>query len=238
MPYTIHRSKERGVAELGWLHSRFSFSFADYYNPHRMGFGALRVINDDVIEPGQGFGMHPHRDMEIITIVTEGVLEHEDSEGNHGIIKAGEVQYMSAASGIYHAEKNPSIHEKTALFQIWIYPNQKGGKPLYDKRDFGSIDQSNRWVTLVSGDGRENSIKIKQDASILSTELEEGKTLDIPPVKQEEGYLLFVVDGTIQIAGNRLDQRDEIQIIGEDIYTIEAQKKSKLLLFQVPIKSK
>ena len=124
MSFTLHKANQRGVAEHGWLHSRFSFSFADYYNPARMGFGVLRVINDDIIEAKEGFGMHPHRDMEIISIVTQGVLIHKDSFGNHGEIHAGEIQYMSAGEGVYHSEF-ASQDDTTALFQIWIHPNQK-----------------------------------------------------------------------------------------------------------------
>ncbi|MFA6396598.1 MAG: pirin family protein [Sulfurimonas sp.] len=234
MSFKIHQAHERGIAEHGWLHSRFSFSFAEYRNFDRMGFGALRVINDDIVEAGSGFGMHPHQNMEIVSIVTKGTLEHRDSAGNHGIIKAGEIQYMSAGSGVYHSEfatKDGSVE----LFQIWIHPNQKGGDPLYDQRDFNHHDQTNQWVTLISGDGYENSIIIKQDAAIYSAEVDEGKKLYIPPVKEDHGRLVFVIDGKIEIKGTILNPRDELQITDEEEYTLIAHTVSKVLLFDVPM---
>ena len=234
MSFIIHKADQRGVAEHGWLHSRFSFSFAEYYNPNRMGFGALRVINDDVIEAGQGFGMHPHRDMEIVSIVTKGVLVHTDSFGNHGEIHAGEIQYMSAGEGVLHSEF-ASKEEDAALFQIWIKPNEKGGKPLYNQRDFRDVTKNNQWVTLVSPDGRENSIAIKQEAFILTTELSEGKTISIAPSSPDRGKLLLVVEGSVKIDGVILDKRDEVQITEEKVYELEALKPSWVLVFDVPM---
>ncbi len=234
MSFIIHKADQRGVAEHGWLHSRFSFSFAEYYNPNRMGFGALRVINDDVIEAGLGFGMHPHRDMEIVSIVTKGVLVHTDSFGNHGEIHAGEIQYMSAGEGVLHSEF-ASKEEDAALFQIWIKPNEKGGKPLYNQRDFRDVTKNNQWVTLVSPDGRENSIAIKQEAFILTTELSEGKTISIAPSSPDRGKLLLVVEGSVKIDGVTLDKRDEVQITEEKVYELEALKPSWVLVFDVPM---
>jgi len=234
MSFIIHKADQRGVAEHGWLHSRFSFSFAEYYNPNRMGFGALRVINDDVIEAGQGFGMHPHRDMEIVSIVTKGVLVHTDSFGNHGEIHAGEIQYMSAGEGVLHSEF-ASKEEDAALFQIWIKPNEKGGKPLYNQRDFRDVTKNNQWVTLVSPDGRDNSIAIKQEAFILTTELYEGKTISIASSSPDRGKLLLVVEGSVKIDGVTLDKRDEVQITEEKVYELEALKPSWVLVFDVPM---
>lgn len=234
MSFIIHKADQRGVAEHGWLHSRFSFSFAEYYNPNRMGFGALRVINDDVIEAGQGFGMHPHRDMEIVSIVTKGVLVHTDSFGNHGEIHAGEIQYMSAGEGVLHSEF-ASKEEDAALFQIWIKPNEKGGKPLYNQRDFRDVTKNNQWVTLVSPDGRDNSIAIKQEAFILTTELYEGKTISIASSSPDRGKLLLVVEGSVKIDGVILDKRDEVQITEEKVYELEALKPSWVLVFDVPM---
>lgn len=234
MSFIIHKADQRGVAEHGWLHSRFSFSFAEYYNPNRMGFGALRVINDDVIEAGLGFGMHPHRDMEIVSIVTKGVLVHTDSFGNHGEIHAGEIQYMSAGEGVLHSEF-ASKEEDAALFQIWIKPNEKGGKPLYNQRDFRDVTKNNQWVTLVSPDGRDNSIAIKQEAFILTTELSEGKTISIASSSPDRGKLLLVVEGSVKIDGVILDKRDEVQITEEKIYELEALKPSWVLVFDVPM---
>ncbi len=232
--YRIHRANERGVAEHGWLHSRFSFSFAEYHHPERMRFGALRVINDDVIEAGKGFGMHPHRDMEIVSIVTRGALEHKDSQGNHGVIHAGQVQYMSAGSGVLHSEF-ATEKEDAALFQIWIHPANKGGDPLYDHRDFARVDQHNRWAVLVSEDGRENSIRIRQDASIYSSHVDQGVHLGVTPVKSSHGRLIFVMEGSVEIAGETLYARDELQLLDNKPYRLKALSESKVLLFDVPM---
>lgn len=234
MAQIIHKADQRGVAEHGWLHSHFSFSFAEYYDPNRMGFGALRVINDDVIEAGRGFGMHPHREMEIISIVTEGVLVHTDSFGNHGEIKAGEIQYMSAGEGVLHSEF-ASKDAPVSLFQIWIKPREKGGKPLYAQRDFRDVTKSNQWVILVSPDGRENSIAIKQEAFIATTELDEGQTIFLAPSSSNRGKLLLVVEGSVEIEGSVLNKRDELQITEERAYTIKALKPSWVLVFDVPM---
>jgi len=234
MSFIIHRAHERGTAEHGWLHSRFSFSFAEYLNPERMGFGVLRVINDDIIEAGMGFGMHPHKDMEIVSIVTKGALEHKDSEGNHEITKAGEIQYMSAGTGIKHSEY-ATMEADAALYQIWIHPSYKNAIPTYDKRDLANIDQSNGWAVLVSGDGREGSMVIRQDAAIHSTLLDKDARIVVAPVKSDHGRLIFVMEGSIKIAGHTLNERDEIQIKDEEEYTLLALAESKVLLFDVPM---
>ena len=234
MSLLLHRSSERGIAEHGWLHSRFSFSFAEYHNPSRMGFGALRVINDDIVEAGNGFGMHPHKNMEIVSIVTKGALEHRDSEGNHGIIKAGEIQYMSAGSGVFHSE-HATADSDTALFQIWIHPRENGGTPCYSQRSFIAHDQQNRWLTLISGDGRDDSIMIKQDTAIHSAEITEGTTVAIPNVTSGHGRLIFVIEGKISIDTHILEARDELQITEENEYTLLAHSDSKVLVFDVPM---
>ena len=234
MSLSIHKADQRGIAEHGWLHSHFSFSFAEYYEPSRMGFGALRVINDDIVEAGLGFGMHPHRDMEIVSIVTKGVLIHKDSFGNHGEVHAGEIQYMSAGDGVLHSEF-ASKDESAALFQIWIKPNQKGGKPLYNQRDFRDATKSNQWLILVSPDGRDNSIGIRQDAFIATTELDEGKTISIAPSSPNRGKLVLVVEGSVEIDGVILEKRDELQITDSKAYELKALKPSWVLVFDVPM---
>lgn len=236
MSLLLHRSSQRGIAEHGWLHSRFSFSFAEYHNPSRMGFGALRVINDDIVEAGNGFGMHPHKNMEIVSIVTKGSLEHRDSEGNHGIIHAGEIQYMSAGSGVFHSE-HATAGSDAALFQIWIHPYENGGAPRYEQRSFIQHDQQNQWLTLISGDGADDSIVIKQDAAIHSAEVSEGTAIAIPNVKSGHGRLIFVIDGKIEINSHILEARDEIQITDQEEYTLLALGESKVLLFDVPMTS-
>lgn len=231
----VHKAHERGSAEHGWLHSKFSFSFADYHNPQRMGFGVLRVINDDIIEPEGGFAMHPHRDMEIITIVMNGSLEHEDSEGNRGIIRAGQIQYMSAGSGIQHSEFNPSFTERVELFQIWITPDAKRLPPRYKQRDCHDLDTMNRWSLIVSGDGRKKSMQISQDASIKTARLYPGHTLVSDPIKKGHGRLLLVVDGEINACGHNLKRRDELQVISDEAFEITAEKDAHLILFDVPM---
>lgn len=231
----IYRSEERGRAEHGWLHSRFSFSFDEYRNPERMGFGALRVINDDVVEPGKGFDMHPHRDMEIITIVTKGMIEHKDSEGHHGITTAGQVQYMSAGSGIYHSEYNPSATEPLELFQIWIRPRVNNLQPRYDQRDFSDFDETNRWMLLVSPDGRKNSMAIRQDAMIHTARLDANGSIDLPAAPEGHGQLLLIVEGEVTIGDEVLKRRDEVQIVGDEGLRIDAKSPAQLLRFQVPM---
>lgn len=233
MSKRIHRSNERGTSELGWLSSRFSFSFAEYHNRARMGLGALRVINDDCIQAHSGFGMHPHRDMEIVTIVTKGALEHRDSEGNHGIIHAGEIQYMSAGTGVYHSEH--ATDEDTELFQIWIFPDRHGYAPHYEQRDFRLLLGTSGWHTLVSGDGRDHSIRIRQNAQIMISSLNVGDHLNTPPLEMNRGLLLLVIEGKISIEGEVLERRDEIQLTEEGSYTIEAVENAQVLLFDVPM---
>ena len=235
MQYTIHRANERGSASHGWLNSRFSFSFAEYHNSNRMGFGVLRVINDDVIEPSSGFGMHPHRDMEIVTIVLKGSLEHKDSQGNYGITTAGQIQYMSAGSGIEHSEYNPSSSEAVELFQIWIHPHTKGLPPRYEQRDFRDLDTLNRWAIIISGDGCDGSMSIRQDAMILTARLNKGTTLLCEGIKAGQGRLLLVVEGEITVADHTLKQRDEVQIIGVEAFEITASRDAHVLMFEVPM---
>ena len=232
MAFTIHKANQRGKAEHGWLHSRFSFSFAEYYDPARMGFGVLRTINDDIIEKGKGFSMHPHRDMEIVSIVTQGVLIHQDSEGNRGEIHVDEIQYMSAGSGVLHSEF-ASEKGKAALFQIWIQPDRKGAQPLYAQRDFRNDIRPDRWLTLVSPNGEDHSIAIRQDALIKTAHLNEGKILLLASSAPNHGRLLFIVEGSVEIEGVLLEARDEVQITEDKTYEIKATQSSRILLFDV-----
>lgn len=235
MNYTIHRANERGVAEHGWLHSRFSFSFAEYHNRDRMGFGVLRVINDDIVEPKSGFGMHPHRDMEIITIVLKGSIEHTDSLGHHGFTNAGEIQMMSAGTGIEHSERNPSSDEPLELFQIWIFPNEKNLSPHYEQRDFRDVSMMGVWGLFVSGDGREGSMKISQDANIKMTCLNAGMEIGCGEIASGYGRLLLVIEGEVQIDEAILSRRDELQTLDTDNFVIHALIESHIILFEVPM---
>ncbi len=236
MTYMIHRGHERGVAEHGWLHSRFSFSFAEYHNRDRMGFGVLRVINDDIVEPQSGFGMHPHRDMEIVTIVLKGSIEHTDSLGHHGYTNAGEIQMMSAGSGIEHSERNPSTDEPLELFQIWIFPNAHNLAPHYEQKDFRDVSMLGVWGLLVSGDGRGGSMKISQDANIKMTRLSAGREIVCDEVPLGYGRLLLVIEGEIDVAGETLHRRDELQTLDTNNFVIHALIESHIILFEVPMR--
>lgn len=235
MRYRIHRSNERGKADHGWLHSRFSFSFADYRDPSRMGFGALRVINDDRVEPKEGFGMHPHRDMEIVTIVLKGAIEHRDSMGNHGITREGEIQIMSAGSGIEHSEHNPSAHELLELLQIWIYPHTRSLSPRYEQRGFNPVETDRGWTLLVSPDGRDNSMKIFQNASIKTARLREGSRLVCDEVPAGQGRLIFLIEGSVNIMDETLDKRDEFQTRDPDPFEIHGLNDARIVVFEVPM---
>lgn len=234
MSYKIHRAQQRGRAEHGWLHANFSFSFSEYYNPFRMGFGDLRVLNDDIIEPHTGFGMHPHHDMEIITIILEGELSHEDSYGHKGSIKRGEIQYMRAGSGIMHSEYN---HGDVPInsFQIWIKPKLKKVKPYYEQRSFGDFDDKNRLVKLVSPDGSDNSMPINQDAYIYSAHIQNGQSIKLHEIPNDVGFLVFVVEGHIEVGGVELHRRDEVQIVSEKGVTIKGLEDAHIIVFEVNV---
>lgn len=235
MQYLIHRANKRGVAEHGWLHSRFSFSFAQYHDSQRMNFGALRVLNDDVVDPENGFGMHPHRDMEIITIVLKGSIEHRDSLGHHGFTNAGEIQIMSAGTGIEHSEDNPSADEPLELLQIWMFPNAHNLIPRYEQKDFRTIMMNGVWALLVSGEGDEGSMKIAQDANIKMTRLAEGIDIKCDQISAGYGRLLFVIEGEAEILGEILGARDEWQTTDTGDFVIHALQDAHLILFEVPM---
>ena len=233
MKIEIHNAEERGKSELGWLHSRFNFSFAEYYNPMRMGFGALRVINDDVIEPGKGFGMHPHRDMEIITFVTEGILEHKDSTGARGTIKSGEVQVMSAGTGVIHSEYNHSEEKSLRLFQIWILPRENGLKPRYEQKDFAF--EKNELTEIVSGSKKTKSLYINQDAKISIGLFEKNKVLDYT-IGKGNGCFVMVIEGSVLAENKKLERRDAIAISYAEGIEIIFKEKSQIMIIEVPMK--
>jgi redox-sensitive bicupin YhaK (pirin superfamily) len=225
----LHYAKDRGTTEARWLHSRHSFSFNEYYNPHRMGFGALVVLNDDDIEPGEGFSPHAHTDMEIVTIVLEGELSHRDSAGHSGVIKAGDVQHMSAGTGITHMEYNHSQERHVSLLQIWIEPKERGIKPSYEQRT--AELRENALVPLVTGDGREGSLRMHQDAAILRTEIGEGKSVSYDP---EHSAFIFVISGIVDAGGKALSDRDALAITGTKRIEIKATKAADVLVIDVP----
>jgi len=231
----IHTSESRGQANHGWLKSRHTFSFADYYNPERIQFGALRVINDDFIAAGMGFGTHPHRDMEIITIPLEGALKHQDSMGTSSVITRGEIQIMSAGTGITHSEFNASKEEPVKLLQIWVLPKKLNVEPRYEQKAFLHEDRKNKIMTVVSPDGRDGSVSINQDAFFSLTDLDQGKKIAYQCQHPGNGVYVFVIEGEIKIDGKTFKSRDAVGIEAFTAIEIEADKNSEVLLMEIPL---
>lgn len=224
-------SKNMGASNLGWLRSKFHFSFAEYYNPENIQFGVLRVINDDLVAPQTGFDTHPHRDMEIISYVVDGELTHGDSMGNKNTISRGHIQYMSAGTGVYHSEHN--LGENTLRFlQIWILPDQAGHKPNYGDYRFHWEDRKNQWLLMASGLDGDAPIKINQDVHIYSLELEQGKEISFPVKEGRQAYLVQI-EGTSKINDIQLSARDGMEIIEEEITIRSAEEASHILLIEM-----
>lgn len=233
----MHKGGTRGHARHGWLESWHTFSFANYYNPDRMHFGALRVINDDIIQAGMGFGTHPHDNMEIITIVLEGELEHRDSMENGSVITPGEVQVMSAGTGIEHSEYNHSTEHETKLLQIWVFPDKQDVNPRYDQVRFSDTELAQQWRIIVSPDGINNSLWIHQQAWFSMGDFKKDSTTALNVHLPENGIYLFVISGTIRVGEETLQARDGIGIndlIGDLVIDIESD--AKLLAMEVPMK--
>lgn len=223
----IRRSEDRGRSRTDWLKSRHSFSFGDYRDPAQMGFRRLRVINDDVIAPDSGFGMHPHRDMEILTFVQAGTLEHRDSLGNGSVIRPGDVQRMTAGTGVRHSERNPSPDESTRLLQVWIEPDSLGLAPSYEQRTF-----SGPWRLVASRDGRDESLTVHQDVDVYQGRLEAG-ALQSYALRAARHAWIQVASGELEIAGHPLSAGDALALIEEEKIEIRAITSSQLLLFDL-----
>jgi redox-sensitive bicupin YhaK (pirin superfamily) len=235
MKYELHPANSRGTADYGWLKATYSFSFANYYNPSRIHFGALRVLNDDFIKGGMGFGKHPHDNMEIVTIPLKGAVAHEDSTGMSGIVRAGDVQIMSAGSGIYHSEKNASHTEDLQLFQVWVMPKLKNIAPRYDQRTYDEAEYKNNWKTIVSPLGSEiDSLQVNQDTYFNITHLDSNKSLDYTFHHDRQGAFVMVIEGSIEVAGQSLGRRDAIGVYDTNTVTIKATKDAQVLLIEVP----
>lgn len=228
----MRKSEERGYADHGWLKSRHTFSFAEYYDPKHMGFKNLRVINEDRIAGGTGFGAHPHHDMEIISYVVDGALEHKDSMGTQTIIRPGEVQRMSAGTGVVHSEYNALPDKQTHFFQIWITPDQKGLKPGYGQKSFEEELNSKKMVLVISKDGRDGSIGIRQDANIYISRLKSGDQLEYE-VPIGRGLWIQVVKGDLQIDNQVLKAGDAASTQDLQSLTFKAQKDSEVILFDL-----
>ena len=226
-------SENRHHVDAGWLDARWHFSFSDYNDPDNVNWGPLRVFNDDVVHPGGGFGMHPHKDMEIITYVLEGELEHRDTLGHREVVRPGEVQVMSAGRGITHAERNPSSETPVRLLQIWIIPRTRGGEPRYEQRPFSVAQRSGRLLPVVSGGDVENTIAIDQDATVYVSSLKRGERLTHAAKPNRHAYL-FVTKGQVVVNGHLVDAGDQLRAKDEAELKIDAQDESELILLDLP----
>ncbi len=229
---TIRRSDERGGGDYGWLKTQHTFSFDQYYDPEWMNFRSLRVINEDWVAPGAGFPMHPHRDMEIITYVLEGALEHEDSMGNGSAIRPGDGQRMSAGTGVRHSEANPSKTESVHLLQIWIMPDRPGHEPGYEQKEFPATEKQNKLRLLASPDGSDGSVTIHQDAKLYVSLLSSGKELKHSLASGRSAWLQ-VAKGAVELNGQKLNQGDGAAVRNEPELGIKAAADSEILLFDL-----
>ncbi|MBN8584846.1 MAG: pirin family protein [Ignavibacteria bacterium] len=236
MKTTLHKSDTRGKADHGWLNSHHTFSFASYHNPERVRFGLLRVLNDDIVQPGEGFGTHPHDNMEIVSIPLKGSLAHKDSTGTEQVIKTGDVQIMSAGSGLYHSEYNASKKEDVNFLQIWVFPKERDIEPRYDQKTYNADDRKNKLQVVVSPDKNYGSLWINQDSYFSLTDLDKGKNLKYDVNQRGNGIYLFVIEGSVNAGGIDLNKRDGLGIEDTDSFQISANEESSLLIIEVPMK--
>ena len=225
-------SQTRGEANHGWLKAKHTFSFADYHNPERVRFGPLRVINEDRIAPGQGFGTHPHKDMEIVTYPITGAIEHKDSMGNGTVINAGEVQRMTAGTGVQHSEFNHSHDDELHLLQIWLFPEQKDLEPGYEQKMFSREEKLNQLRLIASRDGRDGSVTVHQHVDLYASILEAGAEVELP-IADSNKVFVQVVRGDISVNGQKATAGDGIQITDQDKLTIAGQSEAEFLLFNM-----
>ncbi|MCU0347923.1 MAG: pirin family protein [Saprospiraceae bacterium] len=231
----LHKADTRGNANHGWLQSYHTFSFANYYNPERMHFGVLRVLNDDTVQGGMGFGTHPHDNMEIISIPLEGDLEHKDSMGNVAVIRNGDVQVMSAGTGIQHSEKNKNGQQAVKFLQIWVFPNKRNVEPRYDQITLDPADRKNKLQQILSPNPNDAGVWIHQDAWFHLSELDKGKNIEYKIKKAGNGVYAFVLSGDVTINGQALSRRDGLGIWDVNELQIEADSHAELLLMEVPM---
>ena len=232
MSAVIRRSEERGLTQRSWLNSKHTFSFGEYQDPEHVQFRALRVLNDDHVDPGQGFGRHGHRDAEILSYVIEGQLEHQDSMGNGRTIQTGDLQYMSAGSGVMHSEYNPSDTSTVHFLQIWILPDESGGEPRYAERTLAADTRQNALTLLASGDGRDGSIGLRADAEVYFGRLDAGVTI-AHTVAPSRGAWVHVIKGEVEVNGLKLGQGDGVAIENESTAAVIADTQAEFLLFDL-----
>jgi redox-sensitive bicupin YhaK (pirin superfamily) len=236
MKTTLHKADTRGKADHGWLNSHHTFSFASYHNPERVKFGLLRVLNDDIVQPGEGFGTHPHDNMEIISIPLKGALAHKDSTGNEHVINTGDVQIMSAGSGLYHSEYNASKKDAVNFLQIWVFPKERDIEPRYDQKTYNAEDRKNKFQVVVSPEKNSGSLWINQDSYFSLADLEKGSSVNYDVKNPGNGVYLFLIEGSINVGGIQMDKRDGLGIEDTDSLEITAMENSQLLVIEVPMK--
>ena len=229
---TVRRSKERGHFDHGWLNTYHTFSFDQYYDPRYMGFRDLRVINEDFVAPGRGFPTHGHRDMEIITYILEGALMHEDSMGNGSVIRPGDVQRMTAGTGVRHSEKNASDQERVHLLQIWILPNADNLTPAYEQKAFSEEQRLGQLRLIASNNGRDDSVRLNQDVSLFASILSEGEQVGYEMDSARYAWIQ-VARGSIEVNGDSANQGDGVVVVAEPALTIRAQESAEVLLFDL-----
>jgi redox-sensitive bicupin YhaK (pirin superfamily) len=236
MKSVLHKADSRGVADHGWLKSFHSFSFANYYNPDRMSFGALRVLNDDTVDGGAGFGAHPHQNMEIVSIPLEGDLEHRDSMGNLATIKSGDVQVMSAGTGVTHSEYNKNNDTPVKFLQIWVIPNKQNVEPRYDQIVLDENKMNNQWLQILSPNQEDEGVWVHQDAWFHMSNLEVNKTLEYD-LKQAKtnGVYVFLLNGALEVDGQKIESRDAVGIWGTAQFACKATENSRVLIMEVPM---
>lgn len=236
MKTIFHPENERGHADHGWLNARHSFSFSSYHDPNKVHFGLLRVLNDDIVAPGQGFGMHPHDNMEIVTIPLSGTLEHRDSMGNIGVIRPNEIQAMSAGSGLMHSEYNHSKTEPINLLQIWVFPKERNIAPRYDQKVFSASDKEGRLKTIVAPVKVEDVMWINQDAYFSIGKFSNASRQEYKMQHAGNGAYVFVIEGSASIDGQKLSKRDALGVWETDQFTIDIEAGSEILVIDVPMK--
>lgn len=229
---TIRHSHQRGHFDHGWLNTYHTFSFDQYYDPRYMGFRSLRVINEDFVAAGRGFPQHGHRDMEIITYILEGALKHEDSMGNGSVIRPGDVQRMTAGTGVRHSEQNASTEDRVHLLQIWIIPNADNLEPGYEQKAFSVEERKNQLRLIASSDGRDGSVSMNQDASLFASILDEGKSVEHRMSQSRYGWLQ-VARGVVAVDGERAEQGDGVVVVAESELAIQSIEPAEILLFDL-----
>jgi len=235
MKTILFKASDRGTADYGWLKPNYYFSFAEYRDPEKVHFGLLRVLNDDFIGGGGKFHTHPHDNMEIVTIPFTGAIEHKDSTGGQGVIQAGDVQIMSAGTGVQHSEANASATEPVTLFQVWVFPKERNIEPRYNQRNYSSTDRINKWQIIVSPNEADKALWINQDARFAMANLDNGKELSYSNAFKGNGVFLVVIKGSVKVNEQQLNKRDALGISDADSFTITASEDAELLAIEVPM---